>query len=96
MNGDGALWIKRLLPLNASVDLSGSQITVVPTQKATQAFFLHVMEAADSKKGAGQVLANEATAVLEGDSFLVKVGSYKMRFSKDGGFQWIGPHPKSP
>jgi hypothetical protein len=95
-NGDGALWIKRLLPFSASIDFSGSQIAVVPIQKATQAFFLHVMEAVDSKKGAEQVLANDATAVVEGDGFLVKVGSYKMRFSKGGGFEWMGGPPKTP
>ena len=92
----GALWIKRLLPLSASVNLSASQIAVVPTQKATQALFLHVMQAVDSNKGAEQVIANDATVVVEGDSFLVKVGSYKMRFSKDGGFEWMGGPPKTP
>jgi hypothetical protein len=94
-NSDGALWIKRLLPISASVDLSASQIAVVPTQKATQAFFLHVMQAVDSNKGSKQVIANDATVVVEGDGFLVNVGSYKMRFSKDGGFEWIGNHPKT-
>ena len=93
-NGDGALWIKKLLPISASVDLSASQIAVVPTQKTTQAFFLHVMQAVDSNKGSKQVIANDATVVVEGDDFLVNVGSYKMRFSKDGGFEWIGSHPK--
>jgi hypothetical protein len=95
-NGDGALWIKRLLPFSASVDLSASQIAVVPTQKATQAFFLHVMQAVDSNKGSKQVIANDATVVVEGDDFLVNVGSCKMRFSKGGGFEWIGNHPKTP
>ncbi len=95
-NGDGALWIKRFLPLGAAVDLSPSQIAVVPTQKAAQAFFLHVMQAVDSNKGAKQVIANDATVVVEGDGFLVSVGSYKMRFGKDGGFEWIDGHPKNP
>jgi hypothetical protein len=95
-NGDGALWIKRLLPLTASVDLSDGQIAVVPTQKATQAFFLHVLQAVDSNKDAKQVVANDATVVVEGDGFLVKIGSYKMRFGKDGGFEWVGAHPKTP
>jgi hypothetical protein len=90
----GALWIKRLLPLSASVNLSGSQIAVVPTQKAAQAFFLHVMQAVDSDKGARQVIADDATVVAEGDGFLVSVGSYKMRFSKDGGFEWMDGPPK--
>jgi hypothetical protein len=91
----GALWIKRLLPLSASVNLSGSQIAVVPTQKAAEAFFLHVMQAVDSDKSSEQVITNDATVAVEGDGFLVKVGSYKMRFSKDGGFEWIGGHPKT-
>ena len=95
-NGDGALWIKRLLPISASVNLSASQIAVVPTQKATQALFLHVMQAVDSNMGAKQVIANDATVVVEGDGFLVNVGSYKMRFSEDGGFEWMGGHPKTP
>ena len=92
----GALWIKRLLPLSASVNLSGSQIAVVPTQKASEAFFLHVMQAVDSNKGAEQVIAKDATVVVEGDGFLVNIGSYKMRFGKDGGFEWMGGHPKTP
>jgi len=92
----GALWIKRLLPLSASVNLSASQIAVVPTQKATQALFLHVMQAVDSNTGAEQVIADDATVVVEGDNFLVKVGSYKMRFSKDGGFEWLSGPPKTP
>jgi hypothetical protein len=91
-NGDGALWIKRFLPLSASVDLSAGQIAVIPTQKGAQAFFLHVMQAVDSNKGAKQVIATEATVVAEGDGFLVNVGSYKMRFGKDGGFEWMGGH----
>ncbi len=95
-NGDGALWIKRLLPLNASVDLSAGQIAVVPTQKAAQAFFLHVMQAVDSNKSARQVIADDATVVEEGDGFLVNVGSHKMRFSKGGGFEWISGPPKTP
>jgi hypothetical protein len=92
-NGDGSLWVKRLLPLSAAVDLSASQIAVIPTQKAAQAFFLHIMQAIDSNKGAKQVIANDATVVVEGDGFLVNVSSYKMRFAKDGGFEWIGGHP---
>ena len=92
-NGDGALWIKRFLPLSVSVDLSASQIAVIPTQKAAQTFFLHVMQAVDSNKGGKQVIANDATVVAEGDGFLVNVGSYKMRFGKDGGFEWMGGHP---
>jgi hypothetical protein len=94
----GALWIKRLLPLSASVNLSDSQIAVVPTQKATEAVFLHVMQAVDSSKGAEQVTAMDTTVVMEGDRFLVNVGNTKMRFSKDGGFEWIGTgtHSKNP
>jgi hypothetical protein len=92
----GALWIKRLLPLSASVSLSGSEVAVVPNQKATEAIFLHVMQAVDSDKGAEQVIADDATVAAEGDHFLVKVGSYKMRFSRDGGFEWMGGAPKVP
>jgi hypothetical protein len=91
----GALWIKRLLPLSPSVNLSASQIAIAPTQKATETIFLHVMQAADSNKGAEHVIADDATVVVEGDRFLVNVGSYKMRFSKDGGFEWMGGHPKT-
>jgi hypothetical protein len=94
-NGNGVLWIKRLLPVSASVDLSASQIAVVPTQEAAQVFFLHVMQAVDSNKGPKQVIAKDATVVVEGHDFLVNVGSYKMRFSEDGGFEWIGSHPKT-
>jgi hypothetical protein len=94
-NGDGTLWIKRLLPLSASVDLSASQIAVVPTQKTAQAFFLHVMQAVDSNKGPNQVIADDATAVAEGDGFLVNVGSWKMRFSQDGKFEWMGNPPRT-
>ena len=95
-NGQGgALWIKRLLPLSASVNLSASEIAVVPTQKATETVFLHVMQAVDSDKNAEQVIADDATVVAEGDHFLVKVGSYKIRFSKEGGFQWIGAPSKA-
>jgi len=87
-----------LLPLSASVSLSGSEIAVVPKQKATEAVFLHVMQAVDSEKGAEQVIADDATVAAEGDHFLVKVGSYKMRFNKDGGFEWMGglPTPLDP
>jgi hypothetical protein len=96
-NGQGgALWIKRLLPLSASVNLSASEIAVVPTQKATEAVFLHVMQAVDSNRNAEQVIADDATVVAEGNDFLVKLGSYKMRFGKDGGFEWMGGSPKTP
>ena len=94
--GGGTLWIKRLLPLNASVSLSDTQISVVPSQSATQTFFLHVMQAVDSNKSAKQVIATDATVVVEGEGFLVNVGSHKMRFGKDGGFEWIGGHAKTP
>jgi hypothetical protein len=92
----GALWIKRLLPLNASVSLSGSQIAVVPNQKVTEAVFLHVMQAVDSDKGAEQVIADDSTVAVEGDNFLVKVGSYTMQFNKGGGFEWVSGSPKAP
>jgi hypothetical protein len=92
----GALWIKSLLPLNASVSLSGSQIGVVANQKAAEGIFLHVMQAVDSDKGAEQVIADDATVAAEGDNFLVKVGSYKMRFNRGGGFEWMGGPPKTP
>jgi hypothetical protein len=95
-NGDGALWIKRLLPISASINLSASQVAVVPAEKANQTLFLHVMQAVDSNKDAKQVIATDATVVVEGDGFLVNVGSHKMRFTKDGGFEWIGGHAKTP
>jgi hypothetical protein len=95
-NGDGALWIKRLLPVSASLNLSTSQIAVVPTPKATQTFFLHVMQAVDSSKGAKQVMASDATVVVNGEWFFVNIGNYKMRFSKDGGFEFIDSHRKTP
>jgi hypothetical protein len=34
--------------------------------------------------------------VGERDGFLVNVGSYKMRFGKDGGFEFIDGRPKTP
>ena len=95
-NGAGALWIKKLLPVSATVTFSSSQISVVPNSPGTQDFFLHVMQAVDSNKGAKQVIANDATVVVEADGFLVNVGSYKMRFSKDGGFEFIDGRPKTP
>jgi hypothetical protein len=51
------------------------------------------MQAVDSNKGAKQVMASDATVVEEGNGFLVNVGSYKMRFGKDGGFEFIDRHP---
>jgi len=95
-NGAGALWIKKLLPVSATVTFSSSQISVVPNSPGAQDFFLHVMQAVDSNKGAKQVMANDATVVVEGDWVLVNVGSCKMRFSKDGGFELIGGHPQTP
>jgi hypothetical protein len=92
----GALWIKRLLPLSASVRLSDSEIAVVPKEKAAEAVFLHVMQAVDSDQGAEQVIADDATVASEGDHFLVNVGRHKMRFSRDGGFEWMGGPPKTP
>jgi hypothetical protein len=85
-----------LLPLSASVNLSTSEIAVVSTEKGTEAFFLHIMQAVDSDRSAEQVIADDATVVAEGGHFLVKVGGYKMRFNKEGGFEWMSGSSKTP
>jgi hypothetical protein len=54
------------------------------------------MQAVDSSKGAKQVMASDATVVVNGEWFFVNIGNYKMRFSKDGGFEFIDSHRKTP
>jgi hypothetical protein len=54
------------------------------------------MQAVDSGMGPEHVTADDATVVAEGDRFLVQVAGHKMRFGKDGGFEWIGNPAKTP
>jgi hypothetical protein len=89
-NGSSMLWIKRLLPTNASVSLSDTEIAVVPSQSGTETTFLHVMQAVDSGAGAGQVSADDATVSQEGDWFHVQVAGRKISFSRNGEFEFDG------
>jgi hypothetical protein len=89
-NGSGALWIKRLLPTSASVSLSDAGISVVPSQFATETFFLHVMQAVDSGAGSGQVSVDDATVTQEGDWFHTQVAGRKISFSRSGDFEFDG------
>ncbi|OGO15114.1 MAG: hypothetical protein A2Z14_17985 [Chloroflexi bacterium RBG_16_48_8] len=89
-NGNGMLWMKRLLPVSASVSLSGSEIGVMPRQAGTETIFLHVMQAVDAGVGAAGVTADDATVTQDGDWFHVQVGSHQVSFSREGGFEFDG------
>ena len=92
-NGNGALWVKTLLPVNASVSSSANEIAVVPTQPGTQDFFLHVMQAVDASVDASQVSADDATVKENGDWYDVQVAGHIIGFSKAGGFKFDGVLP---
>jgi len=84
-----------LLPTSASISLSDSQITIVPSQYATDSYFLNVMEAVDAGSGSSQVSADDATVSEDGDWFHVQVEGYQVSFSKKGGFEFEDNSPPS-
>lgn len=86
-NGAGALWIKRLLPQQATETINSDRIEIVPTEQAQEHFFLHVMQTAESgqTKDAPNVKADEAESFSSGDWIGVKIGADSVQFDVNGG-----------
>ena len=83
VNGDAALWIKRLLPVDATIStLSDEKLEVVPTRASTETKFLHVLQALDSHLTANstEVVADDAVLIHSGDSVVVRIGVDEIRF----------------
>ena len=85
-NGQGALWVKRLLPDQASETMSGSKFQVVSNQSVKEDYFLYVMQAADASltKNSPKVVADEAQLITIEDQIGVKVDGWKILFDKTG------------
>jgi len=91
-NGSGALWIKRLLPEQATETMNGSRFEVVPKSSAKESYFLHVMQAVDASlsKDSPEVVADEAQLVTQGDQIGVRFGDWEILFSRSNSTQlWI-------
>jgi len=89
-NGKGALWINRLLPENAKVKLSSSQIAVVPVQKTKETYFLHVMQAVNAGARFSKVSANKAILSQKENWFRVSVAGHQVGFNRNGDFEFDG------
>ena len=91
-NGSGALWVKRLLPEQATETLSDSKFEVVPRQSIKEDYFLFVMQAVDAglSKDSPEVTADEAVLITQGNKIGVSCDSWEILFSKSGtGELWI-------
>ena len=86
INGSGALWIKRLLPEQATESMSDTKFEVVPSQSAKEDYFLHVMQAVDANftKDSPQVVADEARLITTANRIGVEVDDWKILFDKSG------------
>jgi len=89
-NGNGMLWMKRLLPASVTVTLSAAGIEEVPAQSAAQDYFLHVMQTANAGTAASEVSADDAIVTESGDWYHVSVAGHQVSFSKNGGFEFDG------
>ncbi|MFQ5771222.1 MAG: FlgD immunoglobulin-like domain containing protein [bacterium] len=82
-DGTGALWIKRLLPENVTIESQTSdRFEVVPTQPANEDIFLHVFQAVDSdlSKNSPSVVADEAELLTNGDQIGARIGEWEVWF----------------
>jgi len=86
INGSGALWVKRLLPEQATETMSSGKFEVVSNQSVKEDYFLHVMQAVDTNlsKDSPKVIADEAQLITIDDRIGVKVGGWKVLFDKTG------------
>ena len=85
-NGSGALWIKRLLPEQATESMSDTRFEVLSSQSAKEDYFLHVMQAVDANfsKDSPQVVADEARLITTANRIGVEVDDWKILFDKSG------------
>ena len=85
-NKSGALWIKRILPEQATETMNDKKFEVVPKKSAEEDYFLHVMQAVDANlaKNSPEVMADEVELITQRDQIGVKVGGWKVLFSKSG------------
>ena len=85
-NGAGALWVKRLLPEQATESMSDTKFEVVPSQSAKEDYFLHVMQAVDANfsKDSPEVVADEAHLITTANRIGVEVDGWKILFDKSG------------
>jgi hypothetical protein len=92
-NGSGMVWLKRLLPAAATVELSATAIDVVPAAPQAQDFFLHVFQAVDAGTAASGVQADDAVATPNGGGYNVQVAGHTLTFDGIGGFLIDGNPP---
>jgi hypothetical protein len=85
-NGDGALWIKRLLPQQATEIISDSKFEVIAKESTIQSYFLHVLQAVDANfsKDSPEVIADEARLITQSNQIGVNVNGWEILFSKVG------------
>ena len=86
-NGSGALWLNRLLPENViNKSITTDRYEVVPDQFSNEDFFLNVMQTTDSdlSKDSPEVIADDATLLIQGDKIGVRVGTWEVLFKTDG------------
>jgi hypothetical protein len=85
-NGSGALWVKRLLPEQATETMSSGKFEVVSNQSVKEDYFLHVMQAVDANfaKDALEVVADDAQLITTNSRIGVKVDGWTVLFDKYG------------
>jgi len=91
-NGSGALWVKRILPEQATETISNSIFEVTPSQPVKEDYFLFVMQAVDAgfSKDSPEVMADEAEIITQGNKIGVSIDSWEILFSKSGtGELWV-------
>jgi len=91
-NGDGALWIKRILPEQAIETMNESKFEVILSQTAKEDYFLFVMQAVDAgrSKDSPEVVADEVELISQDDKIGVSYDGWEILFNKSGsGELWV-------
>jgi hypothetical protein len=86
-NGNGALWIKRMLPADVNItSQTANKFEVAPVVHHSIEYFLNVLQASEAglETTDPMVIADDALYYENQDSVGVIVGSYKVSFSKSG------------
>ena len=86
VNGNGALWIKRLLPLEATEVKRENEYAITATQPVKEVIFLNVLQAADALMSelSTQILADDAQLIEESSKLGATIGNLKVMFDMNG------------
>ena len=85
-NGEGALWVKRLLPEDAVEYRNEDKIEVVPSQSALEDYFLFVMQAVDANIAVDSpmLIADDAQVIQQPDNVIIMIGEWQVVITTSG------------